>query len=32
VQTFLEHARDLEGVTFTRRIDIARWWVDSYPA
>ena len=31
VWAFLEHARRLEGVAFMRRIDIARWWLESYP-
>jgi peptidoglycan/xylan/chitin deacetylase (PgdA/CDA1 family) len=31
VREFVERARDLEGVAFMRRIDIARWWLDSYP-
>ncbi|HEX2171662.1 MAG TPA: allantoinase PuuE [Dehalococcoidia bacterium] len=29
---FLAYARGHEGVWFTRRIDIARWWLDQYPA
>jgi peptidoglycan/xylan/chitin deacetylase (PgdA/CDA1 family) len=31
VRAFLEHARGLEGVTFMRRLDIARWWLETYP-
>ena len=31
VRTFLEHVRDLDGVAFMRRIDIARWWLETYP-
>jgi len=31
VRGFLEHARGLDGVAFMRRLDIARWWLDSYP-
>jgi peptidoglycan/xylan/chitin deacetylase (PgdA/CDA1 family) len=32
VRTFLEHARETPGVSFMRRIDVARWWLDNYPA
>jgi peptidoglycan/xylan/chitin deacetylase (PgdA/CDA1 family) len=28
---FLEHARSVPGVSFMRRLDIARWWLDNYP-
>ena len=28
---FLEYARELDGVWITRRIDIARWWLEHYP-
>jgi peptidoglycan/xylan/chitin deacetylase (PgdA/CDA1 family) len=31
VRAFLEHAQTLEGVAFMRRLDVARWWLDSYP-
>ena len=31
VRAFLEHARQLPGVSFMRRVDIARWWLDQYP-
>jgi len=31
VRAFLEHARGLDGVAFMRRLDVARWWLDSYP-
>ena len=31
VRAFLEHAQTLDGVAFMRRLDIARWWLDSYP-
>ncbi len=29
---FLEYAKGMTGVWFARRIDIARWWLDKYPA
>ena len=31
VRGFLEHARRLPGVSFMRRVDIARWWLETYP-
>lgn len=31
VRGFLEHARRLPGVSFMRRVDIARWWFETYP-
>ncbi|MFN2630023.1 MAG: polysaccharide deacetylase family protein [Gaiellaceae bacterium] len=32
LRAFLEHARGTAGVVFMRRADIARWWLDNYPA
>ena len=32
LQQFLEYAKEKPGVWFTRRIDIARWWLEHYPA
>jgi peptidoglycan/xylan/chitin deacetylase (PgdA/CDA1 family) len=32
VRAFLEHASSLDRVSFMRRLDIARWWLDRYPA
>ena len=32
LRMFLEHATKQQGVTFMRRRDIARWWLDRYPA
>ena len=32
VWDFLEYARSLEGVSFVRRVDVARWWLDTHPA
>jgi hypothetical protein len=32
VRAFLEHAAGLDGVAFMRRLDIARWWLERYPA
>ncbi len=32
LQRFLEHARSFPDVWFARRIDIARWWLQQYPA
>ncbi len=29
---FIEHATRQPGVEFMRRVDIARWWLDTYPA
>ncbi len=31
VRDFLEHARRLPGVSFMRRVEIARWWLETYP-
>jgi peptidoglycan/xylan/chitin deacetylase (PgdA/CDA1 family) len=31
LRTFLEHARSLDGVHFMRRLDVARFWLDTYP-
>ena len=31
VRGFLEHARRIPGVSFMRRVDIARWWLETYP-
>lgn len=31
LREFLEHARAIPGVTFMRRLDIARWWLETYP-
>ena len=31
MRKFLEHAQSQEGVSFMRRVDIARWWLDRYP-
>ena len=31
LRQFLEYARSKPGVWFTRRIDIARWWLEKYP-
>jgi peptidoglycan/xylan/chitin deacetylase (PgdA/CDA1 family) len=31
VRAFLDHARSVEGVTFMRRADIARYWLENYP-
>ena len=32
VRAFLEHALAVPGVSFMRRVDIARWWLEQYPA
>ena len=32
LRRFLEYAKGMPGVYFTRRIDLARWWLDKYPA
>ncbi|HEY1366492.1 MAG TPA: polysaccharide deacetylase family protein [Gaiellaceae bacterium] len=32
LRAFLEHARETPGVVFMRRVDIARWWLSTYPA
>jgi hypothetical protein len=32
LRQFIEHAQSLDGVRFMRREDIARWWLDTYPA
>ena len=31
LRQFLEYAKGKEGVWFTPRIDIARWWLEQYP-
>ena len=31
LRQFIEYAKGKPGVWFTRRIDIARWWLDRYP-
>jgi peptidoglycan/xylan/chitin deacetylase (PgdA/CDA1 family) len=31
IRQFIEHARATPGVRFMRRVDIARWWLDTYP-
>jgi peptidoglycan/xylan/chitin deacetylase (PgdA/CDA1 family) len=31
MRRFLEHARAQDGVSFVRRVDVARWWLDRYP-
>jgi peptidoglycan/xylan/chitin deacetylase (PgdA/CDA1 family) len=31
IQDFLAHAHNLEGVSFVRRVDVARWWLETYP-
>jgi len=31
IRLFIEHARGLPGVSFMRRVDIARWWLEHYP-
>jgi peptidoglycan/xylan/chitin deacetylase (PgdA/CDA1 family) len=30
LRAFLEHARELRGVWFARRVDIARWWIEHH--
>ena len=32
VEQFIEYAKGFEGVWFPRRVDIARWWLENYPA
>ena len=32
VERFIEYAKGFEGVWFARRVDIARWWLENYPA
>jgi peptidoglycan/xylan/chitin deacetylase (PgdA/CDA1 family) len=32
LRQFIEHAQSLPGVAFMRRCDIARWWLERYPA
>ena len=32
VERFLEYAQGFEGVWFARRDEIARWWLENYPA
>ncbi len=31
-RAFLDHAAETPGVVFMRRLDIAHWWLDRYPA
>ncbi len=31
LRQFLEYAKSKPGVLFTRRVDIARWWMEKYP-
>ena len=31
LRQFLEYAKSKPGVLFTRRVDIARWWLEKYP-
>ena len=31
VRAFLEHALELSDVTFLRRVDVARWWLETFP-
>jgi peptidoglycan/xylan/chitin deacetylase (PgdA/CDA1 family) len=30
-RAFLEHALERPGVSFMRRVDVARWWLETYP-
>jgi allantoinase len=30
LEDFIKHAKGLPGVWFTRRVDIARWWLAHY--
>jgi allantoinase len=32
LERFFEYIRDKEGVWVARRMDIAKWWIDNYPA
>ena len=32
VERFIEYAKGFDGVWFPRRVDIARWWLENYPA
>ena len=32
VERFLDYAKGFPGVWFARRVDIARWWLEHYPA
>ena len=32
LRQFIEHAQSTPGVSFMRRCDIARWWLERYPA
>ena len=32
VERFIEYAKGFEGVWFPRRVDIAHWWLENYPA
>jgi hypothetical protein len=31
VRAFLEHATQQPRVSFMRRVDVARWWLENYP-
>jgi hypothetical protein len=31
LRAFLDHALRVPGVSFMRRVDIARWWLETYP-
>jgi peptidoglycan/xylan/chitin deacetylase (PgdA/CDA1 family) len=31
VRAFLEHALELSDVSFLRRVDVARWWLETFP-
>jgi peptidoglycan/xylan/chitin deacetylase (PgdA/CDA1 family) len=31
LRKFIEYAQSIDGVRFMRRVDIARWWLDTYP-
>ena len=31
LRAFLEHALGLSGVSFLRRVDVARWWLETFP-
>ena len=31
LRAFLDHALQVPGVSFMRRVDIARWWLETYP-
>ena len=32
LRQFIEHAQSRPGVAFMRRCDVARWWLERYPA